>query len=628
MCGLSGFVDFTKKSDIEILSEMVSTLTHRGPDDSGGELYDLESVNVGFGHNRLSIIDLSKAGHQPMNYDKYSILLNGEIYNYSEIKNELIILGHKFVSETDTEVVLHAFAEWGENCVKKFIGMFAFVILDRNLNELTIIRDRAGVKPLYYYWENDLLLFASELKAFHKHPSFIKKINKNAVFQYFDFGFIPAPNCIFENCKKLNPGHILKLNLESKSIKIDKYWNVVDAYFLPKSNVSYEVASDELEKLIQSACEYRMVADVPVGVFLSGGVDSSLVTAILQKNRRDTKLKTFTIGFADGTDEVPFAKEIAKHLGTDHTDYYCTTKEAQDIIPTLPFYYDEPFADSSAIPTILVSKLARNDVTVALSADGGDEIFGGYTYYNTYLSNIKTLSKLPKFLFKISGKTLKFLSFFLKDFKLKRKFIAISDVLQQGKNNLAQNLQKSYFLIEKSQVNELLNFQRNEEKLIFDLDFSKCNDNLSAALAIDYSFYMQNDILTKVDRATMAVALEGREPFLDHRIIEYVAQLPSDFKIKNTQKRILKDILYRYIPKNLMDRPKNGFVIPIDSWLKKDLAFLLDENLNEHRLSEVGIFNIEYVKRLRIDFDKNKLENSTMIWKLLQFQLWYKEWMV
>lgn len=627
MCGLSGFVDFTKKSNIEILNKMVSTLGHRGPDDSGGELYDSEYANVGFGHNRLSIIDLSKAGHQPMNFDKYSILLNGEIYNYSEIKNDLTGLGHKFVSETDTEVVLHAFAEWGENCVKKFIGMFAFVILDSNLNELTIIRDRAGVKPLYYYWENDLFLFASELKAFHKHPSFIKKINKNAVFQYFDFGFIPSPNCIFENCKKLNPGHILKLDFKTKSIEIKKYWDVIDAYRLPKLNVSYNEALDELEKLLQSACEYRMVADVPVGVFLSGGYDSSLVTAMLQKNRRD-KLKTFTIGFADGTDEIPFAKEIAKQIGTDHTDYYCTPKEAQDIIATLPFYYDEPFADSSAIPTILVSKIARKNVAVALSADGGDEIFAGYTYYNTYLNNIKTLSKLPKFLFKISGKILSFASFFIANHSLKSKFIAISDILQSDKNKLAQNLQKNYFSIEKSHTNKLLNLKRKDQKLIFDNDFSKCNDNLSAALAIDYSFYLQNDILTKVDRATMSVALEGREPFLDHRIIEYVAQLPSDFKIKDTQKRILKDILYRYIPKSLMDRPKTGFSLPIDSWLKKDLAFLLDENLNEHSLSEVGIFNIEYVNRLRIDFDKNKLNNSTIIWKLLQFQLWYKKWMI
>ena len=627
MCGLSGFVDFTKESNIEILNKMVATLGHRGPDDSGGELYDSEYANVGFGHNRLSIIDLSKAGHQPMNFGKYSILLNGEIYNYSEIKNDLIVLGHKFVSETDTEVVLHAFAEWGENSVKKFIGMFAFVILDSNLNELTIIRDRAGVKPLYYYWENDLFLFASELKAFHKHPSFIKKINKSAVFQYFDLGFVPSPNCIFENCKKLNPGHILKLDFKTKSIELKKYWDVVDAYRLPKLNVSYDKALDEVEKLLQSACEYRMVADVPVGVFLSGGYDSSLVTAMLQKNRKD-KLKTFTIGFADGTDEIPFAKEIAKYIGTDHTDYYCTTKEAQDIITTLPFYYDEPFADSSAIPTILVSKLARKDVTVALSADGGDEIFAGYTYYNTYLNNIETLSKLPKFLFKVSGKILSFLSFFIINFNLKRKLIAISDVLQSDKDKLAQNLQKNYFLIEKTQVNKLLNLKRKDQKLIFDDDFSKCNDNLSAALAIDYSFYMQNDILTKVDRATMAVALEGREPFLDHRIIEYVAQLPSDFKIKDTQKRILKDILHRYIPKTLMDRPKNGFVIPIDSWLKKDLAFLLDENLSERCLSETGLFNNEYVKRLRRDFDQNKLNNSTMIWKLLQFQLWYKEWMI
>lgn len=628
MCGLTGFVDFTQKSDKEILNNMVTTLNHRGPDDSGAEIFDLNYGVIGLGQTRLSIMDVSPAGHQPMHFGHLSIVFNGEVYNFNEIKSELIEKGHHFKSESDTEVILHSFAEWGNDCVKKFIGMFAIVILDKDLKELTIIRDRAGVKPLYYYWENGLFLFASELKAFHKHPNFIKEINPIAVCQFFDFGFIPSPNCIFENCKKLNPGHILKLDLKSKSIKIAKYWDVVDAYRLPKLNLSYNEALDELEKILQSACEYRMVADVPVGVFLSGGFDSSLVTALLQKNRKETKLKTFTIGFADGTDEIPYAKAIADHLGTDHTDYYCTTKDAQDIIPTLPFYYDEPFADSSAIPTILVSKLARKDVTVALSADGGDEIFAGYTYYNTYLNNIKTLSRLPKILFKITGKSLRFFSFFVSNFNLKRKFIAISDVLQSDQNKLAQNLQKSYFTIEKSQVNKLLNFQRKDEKLIFDDDFSKCNDNLSAALAIDYSFYMQNDILTKVDRATMTVALEGREPFLDHRIIEFAARLPSDFKIKDTQKRILKDILYKYIPKNIMDRPKTGFSLPIDSWLKKDLSFLLDENLDELSLSKSGLFNIEYVKQLRIDFDNNKMHNSTIIWKLLQFQLWYKEWMV
>lgn len=628
MCGLTGFVDFTKKSNIEILNKMVSILNYRGPDDNGAEMYDLGYAVVGLGHTRLSIMDISPAGHQPMHFEHLRIVFNGEIYNFNEIKNDLIQLGHQFKSESDTEVILHAFAEWGDVCVKKFIGMFVFVILDKKTNEITIIRDRAGVKPLYYYWENDLLLFASELKAFHKHPSFIKKINKDAVFQYFDFGFIPSPNCIFENCKKLNPGHILKLDLKSKKSELKKYWDVLDAYRLPKLNFSYDEAIHKVEKLLQSACEYRMVADVPVGVFLSGGYDSSLVTAMLQKNRIDTKLKTFTIGFADGTDEIPFAKAIAEHIGTDHTDFYCTAKEAQDIIKTLPFYYDEPFGDSSAIPTILVSKLAKKDVTVVLSADGGDEIFAGYTYYNSYINNIKTLSKIPKFAFNITGKIFSFLNLFITNYSLKNKFVALSDILKSDKHKLAQNLQKSYFSIEKTLSQNLLNFERRDQKLIFDENFLKCSDNLSAALAIDYTFYLQNDILTKVDRATMSVALEGREPFLDHRIIEFVAQLPTEFKIKDTQKKILKDILYNYVPKELMDRPKTGFSLPIDSWLKKDLAFLLDENLNERSILETGLFNYEYVKQLKKDFNQNKLNNSTMIWKLLQFQLWYKEWML
>lgn len=348
------FINFKTNSNIVVLDKMVSTLHHRGPDDRGGEVFNYNEAMIGLGHTRLSIMDLSPAGHQPMHFEHLSIVFNGEIYNFKEIKNELFTLGHQFKSESDTEVILHAFLEWGKTCVSKFNGMFVFVIFNKLSLEVTIIRDRAGVKPLFYYWKDGLFLFASELKAFHQHPRFEKKINENALHQYMDFGYVPTPYCIFENCGKLEPGHILTFSTSKKSFEITKYWDVNDFYRLPKLNISYNEAKEEVEKILLSAFEYRMVADVPVGVFLSGGYDSTAVAAMLQSSRSE-KLRTFTIGFEEGNNESPFAKEIANFIGTDHNEFYCTTKEAQEIIPSLPFFYDEPFADSSAIPTILVS---------------------------------------------------------------------------------------------------------------------------------------------------------------------------------------------------------------------------------------------------------------------------------
>ncbi|NQU33029.1 MAG: asparagine synthase (glutamine-hydrolyzing) [Bacteroidetes bacterium] len=626
MCGICGFIDFKSNSDNDVLNKMVSALHHRGPDDRGSDIFSFDNALVGLGQTRLSILDLSPAGHQPMHYEQLSIVLNGEIYNFKDIKKELSELGHKFKSESDTEVVLHSFAEWGIDCVSKFIGMFAFAIFNKKTFEVSFIRDRAGVKPLYYYWEDGLFLYASELKAFHAHPRFKKKININAVHQYMDYGFIPSPYCIFENCKKLNPGHILRFSIEKKAFDISKYWDVNDSYRLPKSKVSYIDAKNEVEKLLQSAFEYRMVSDVPVGVFLSGGYDSTAVTALLQSNRTK-KLKTFTIGFEEGNNEAPFAKEIAKHIGTDHTEYYCTTKEAQEIIPDLTYYYDEPFADSSAIPTILVSKLAKESVTVALSADAGDEIFAGYNYYEKLQNNLALIAKIPNLFRSPLGHLFHYASTFNTPFKLKNKLDVLSVVLKSDPTQYAQSFQHRFFTISEEIKNKLFKNLFQDSKTIFNNDYSAFEDNLSIALANDYSIYLQNDILTKVDRATMSVSLEGREPFLDHRIIEYVAQLPREYKFGTTPKRILKDIVHKYIPIQLMDRPKTGFTISVNAWLKNDLAYLLEEYLNPKKIDEVGLFQSKYVRKLLLDFYSGRLHDQSVIWKLLQFQMWYDKWM-
>ncbi len=625
MCGICGFIDYKAQSDVAILTNMVSTLHHRGPDDKGCDIYSTNCASIGLGHSRLSILDLSSAGHQPMNYRDLSIVLNGEIYNFKELRSELRNLGHVFNSESDTEVVLHAFSEWGTSCISKFIGMFVFVMLNIKTQEVTFVRDRAGVKPLFYYWHNGLFLFASELKAFHQHPGFIKKLSLNAVHQYMDFGYVPSPYCIFENCCKLNPGHFLTFSINKKEFEITKYWDIKDYYCLPSLSISYNEAKLEVEKLLHSAFEYRMVSDVPVGVFLSGGYDSTAVISILQSHKTN-KLKTFTIGFDEGNNEAPFAKQIAQYIGTDHTEYYCKTKEAQEIIPTLPYYYDEPFADSSAIPTALVSKLARKSVTVALSADAGDEIFAGYDNYRTFLNNLALIDKVPAFLHKTISKIASLWTNLLPDNFLNHKFSVLSSILSIDKKQIPQALLRSYQIMNKTTKRNLFNFIETDQQTVFDDDFSHFKDSLSIALATDYSSYLQNDILTKVDRATMSVSLEGREPFLDHRLIEFAAQLPNSFKYGHTQKMILKDIVYKYVPKQLMDRPKTGFSIPVYSWLKDDLYYLLEENLNSTVIAKTGLFNPIHVQKLKRNFMNGQLYDPTIIWKLLQFQMWYNMW--
>lgn len=370
-------------------------MAHRGPDGEGYGVYQTDTATVGLGHRRLSIIDLSEGGSQPQTYQHFHITFNGEIYNYAEIKQQLEAKGHHFNSHSDTEVILHAYAEWGSEALQQFTGMFAFVIYDEAAKKIFACRDRAGVKPFFYYWSNGLFLFASELKAITQHPAFTKEINLDAVAAFMQYAYVPTPHCIYKNTFKLKPGHFIEVDLTAQKIQTQQYWNVYDAYNKPVLNLSFAEALTETEKVLSKAFEYRMVSDVPVGVFLSGGYDSACVTALLQKNHTE-KIKTFTIGVPDdGLNEAPYAKDIAAHLGTDHTEHYCTHKEAIEIVPQLPFFYDEPFADSSAIPTTLVCKIAREKVTVALSADAGDEVFAGYNRYDYVLKYGEKLKSIP-----------------------------------------------------------------------------------------------------------------------------------------------------------------------------------------------------------------------------------------
>ena len=636
MCGIAGFIDFKNSSSVDVLKECTDILSHRGPDASGYEFFQEENCQVGIGHRRLSVIDLSNGGSQPMWYKNFCITFNGEIYNYDEIKTELRTLGHKFISHSDTEVILHAWEEWKEKMIEKFTGMFAFVIYDTLKKTICCFRDRAGVKPFYYYWHEGLFLFASELKSFHKHPGFKKEINKQAVHQFIQYGFIMTPLSIFNYTFQLIPGYLLQLNIEDRTIKTQKYWDLYDAYNKPKLDISENEAKKHTEELLISACNYRMVADVPVGIFLSGGYDSTAITAILQSQNKK-KLKTFTIGFYEEShNEAVHAKKIASFLNTDHTEYYCTTKEAQEIIPEIPFFCDEPFGDSSIIPTTLVSRLAKKDVTVSLSADAGDEVFGGYTKYTMALQYLKMINRFPGASKKYAGKLLNFTPDFLLSQLSKKDSVAlkkkrVSDLLQTSKIS-ASLIMDDFFC--QTFSNEQMTSLMSEDILKPSSFYNPANDlnntpgQLDKMLAIDYKTYLPNDVLTKIDRASMSVSLEGREPLLDHRLIEFVAQLPEDLKIRNGDKKyLLKQIVHDYVPEKLLNRPKMGFAVPVNLWLRNELKHYIDEYMSEKDFEQHGLFKKEKVEQIKQSFFNGDKNYDAIFWHLLMFQMWYKRWM-
>ncbi len=626
MCGITGFIDFSKRSDINTLKLMTKSIIHRGPDDEGEELFDLSNATVGFGFRRLAIIDLSPFGHQPMKNSSNNdwIVFNGEIYNFKEIKNELIAQGHTFISTSDTEVILKAYQQWGVDCVQRFIGMFAIVIFDVTKNKIICFRDRVGVKPFFYYQKNNLFLFASELKCFHAHKNFEKEIDESALASFFQHGYIPAPSSIFKNVFKLKPGHWLVLDLATSKITTHQYWNINSTAVKEKLKINYQDAKVQLESLLVSAFNYRLIADVPVGVFLSGGYDSTCVAAILQKTN-NTLIKTYTIGFDEpGFNEAVFAKEVAKHIQTDHHEYYCTFKEAQEIIPLLPDIYDEPFGDSSAIPTTLVSKIARQHVTVALSADGGDELFAGYPRHLKSFDQIKKLNSVPT--------AFKYLSSnFIGDTK---HDLSKSDRKNKLKRLLESRTGEEMFDIinqtyTKSELASLLVNNISFPISAFDDRISEKNvDLLTKILSLEFNTYLPDDILHKVDRASMSVSLEGREPFLDHRIAEYVAQLPSAFKMNaGKQKIILKDIVHSYVPRVIMERPKMGFGVPVEKWCRGELKVLFMEFMSDKALGKSGLLNVEAIIPIRQSYLNGSLENFERIWFIFIFQQWYHKWM-
>ncbi|MEQ9620242.1 MAG: asparagine synthase (glutamine-hydrolyzing) [Deltaproteobacteria bacterium] len=643
MCGIVGIWSPNNKINREVLISMTNTLSHRGPDDSG--IYIDEEYSLGLGHRRLSVLDQSPLGHQPMANDNESIWVtyNGEIFNFKDIRKELIQKGYKFKSNTDTEVIVKSFEEWGIECVNKFIGMFAIGIWDSRVKKLYLIRDRAGVKPLYYYFKDGLLLFGSELKALMKYPKFNKDIDLNALPLYLKYGYVPAPFTIFKDTYKLKPGHYLCFK-ENNPEQI-KYWDIVDSYLKGPLKKSEDEIEEELEDLLIDSFRYSLVSDVPVGIFLSGGIDSTTLTAFLSKNV-DNQLKTFSIGFHENSyNEAEWAKKIANYLGTDHTEYYLSAKEAFEIVGKLPEIYDEPFADNSGIPTYLLSNLTRNNVKVALSADGGDELFCGYTRYINLNKLNSLICRLPEFVTSslIKGFDLinpavienlyRNFKFALPDIANSRdKYDKARHVLREIKNGELADMYKTAVSIWMSQ--DLMEVMRHKGSVdgctYFDKTFHELESRnlLEKMRATDFKTYLTDDILTKVDRATMSVGLEGRVPFLDHRLVEYSARIPVSLLYKNNQsKYVLRKLLYKHVPPKFLERPKQGFSIPLHNWLKKDMSELLKHYLSVDKLTKDNIFNPHAVDRLIKDYMKGSSININKLWSILMFEMWKERWL-
>lgn len=622
MCGITGFFDRSGNSNLEILRKMTGSIHHRGPDDSGEELFTTGEVTIGLGFRRLAIIDLSEAGHQPMfsGDRRCCIVFNGEIYNFKEIRKDLEALGHSFKSSSDTEVILASYLQWGIACIRKFIGMFAIVLYDMEKGKIFIVRDRAGIKPLYYFQNEKLFLFSSELKSFHNHPGFEKQLNKAAIPEYFRFGYIPSPLTIFKNTSKLLSGHYLTYDIKTGDTLIEKYWDVYDYFSKPKLKIGFEEAMAETEKLLVSAFGYRLISDVPVGVFLSGGYDSTCVAALLQSRSGTKRINTYTIGFDNKEyNEAGYAKEVAAYIGTEHHEYICKETDAIEIIPLLPKIYDEPFGDQSAIPTTLVCREARKHVTVALSADAGDELFAGYPRHLKSMKLIKKLSSLPDFLGKATASIFPFQGRFNKPDrygKLKDLYAAKS---------IAEKFESINQSYTSREISALLQSHPIE---LLKPDIINSGSNLSDVLSFEYKYYLSDDILHKVDRASMSVSLEGREPFLDHRIVELVATLPDEFKLKDgKQKVLLKELVHKYVPEEMVNRPKMGFGIPLEKWFRTSLKNMFIETLDISKIKRQGVFNPEIVKRMVDSYIEGKFENFQRLWLIFVFQQWYDYWM-
>jgi len=624
MCGIAGYFSTDKSFEKNELENITNSMPHRGPDAAG--FYWNENQTCGLGHRRLSIIDLSTAANQPMysHCKRFVMIFNGEVFNYQHIADELQEQHFKkygskiqFSTHSDTEVILEAFCFWGNDFVNKLNGMFAIVIYDTLTHKLLIYRDRLGVKPIYYFYQNNVIVFGSELKAVLQF-SIVKnktEIDTEALNQYLHIGYIAEPLSIYKHIKKFPAGAFAEI--EKGKFDIKYYWKAEDKI---ESSIHHNFIDTKLElkNLLLDSVKLRMISDVPFGTFLSGGIDSSLVTAMAQHNST-VPIKTFSIGFKEAKfNESQFAKQVSNHLKTEHHEFIVGEKDAMELVSRISEAYDEPFADDSSLPTMLVSKLAKQNVTMTLSGDGGDELMMGYGMYNwaNRLNNplVSTFRKPAAMVMKMM------------DSKYKR----VAELLNyEDKKYLHGHIfSQEQYMFSRNEVRNLI-ANNHQSNFTFDYHF-ETKRNLSAAeqqALFDIKYYLKDDLLVKVDRASMQYSLETRTPFLDYRVVEYCLNISEKFKMNNgVQKFMLKEILYDFVPKEIFDRPKWGFSIPLVNWLKADLKYLIDDYLNEKIITESGLVNYKIVEDLKQKFNSGKFDFVyKRLWLLIVLHMWKKK---
>jgi asparagine synthase (glutamine-hydrolysing) len=643
MCGIAGFLDraLAPQPAMELVRRMAAAIAHRGPDDEGA-WNDPES-GITLAQRRLSIVDLSPAGHQPMfSADgRHVIVFNGEIYNHVAIRAELEAAAQQnWRGHSDTEVLLAAISQWGlKAALERCVGMFAFALWDRRFRSLTLARDRLGEKPLYYARLGSAFAFASELKALRVHPAWSQEIDRNSLALLVRHGYVPAPYTIFKGLSKLRPGHILVLEQGDQEPRTETYWSAFAAAERGRAmpfDGTAEQAVDRLDSLLRQSLAGQMMADVPLGAFLSGGIDSSTVVALMQ-SMSSRPIRTFSIGFdIDGYNEAGHAKKVAEHLGTDHTELYVTEQEAREVIPKLPSIYCEPFSDSSQIPTYLVSQLARRDVTVSLSGDAGDELFSGYTRYELTDRLWSKLSRVPAGLRRAAADLARMPSPALYDRLAAPLMKSMPESWRHGR--IGDKIHKAAGLLSLQTMDEVYlrlcsQWARPEQVVIDGQEHPTMISGLEQLpqlagpvermMYLDMMSYLPDDILVKVDRAAMAVSLETRVPLLDHRIVEFALSLPLAIsRAEGVTKWPLRQILYRHVPKALVDRPKMGFGIPIDSWLRGALRDWAEDLLGEARLRQEGFFHPEIIRQVWRQHLSGHRNHQYFLWNILMFQAW------
>jgi asparagine synthase (glutamine-hydrolysing) len=650
MCGLTGFWDMTAARDASaqraIVRRMARTMTARGPDDSGEWVDPAAGIALGF--RRLAIVDLSPAGHQPMESasGRYWMVFNGEVYNFESIRRELQVQGlaPAFRGHSDTEVMLAAIEAWGpEAAVKRFVGMFAVALWDRQERVLHLVRDRLGIKPLYYGWAGNCFLFGSELKPLRAHPDFCAQVDPNSLALMLRHCYVPTPYSIYQGFYKLPPGTILTLQTGGVLLPAPvPYWSaraVAEAGLADPFRGAEAEAVERLDALLREAVSLRMIADVPLGAFLSGGVDSSTVVALMQVQSSQA-VKTFSIGFhEDSYNEAQHAKAVAKHLHTDHTELYLSADEAMSVIPRLPTMYDEPFADSSQIPTYLVSEMARRRVTVSLSGDGGDELFAGYTRYIWSKVFWKKFGWVPPRLRRMSASMINSVSPIIWDEVYRKAAPILPKTLRQNHLGdkaikfaelLSESSQETLYRLLVSHLDRPADVVRNACEpptvLTSPEQWANIPDFTSWMMFMDTVTYLPDDILTKVDRASMGVSLEARVPLLDHRVVEFAWRLPFSMKMRHGRSKwLLRQVLYQYVPEALIERPKMGFAIPIGAWLRGPLRAWAESLLDTRRLQDQGFFHPEPIRQKWAEHLAGRYNWQYWLWNVLMFQAWLEE---